>query len=415
MRDTENLSTQLFKANVTPKETSTLVGSVNQKEGVFHNPLDGDSETAWYRVLRRPQWTWQGIDPIEMDEVLARIAASKQVRSHAALLDTVVGFRSGNWSYEWTQCGMSHQKKARAIETLEGTNAFSKECLLASTCFSIAGYPHLKGDTLSSQAQLLSNKAFQAAIEKTPFKVKRIETRLDGKTLEGFLYLPHTHTPLPTVIVSGSLDSVQTDLWRLFETYFAKANMAMLTLDMPSVGRSTHWALSSDTSRLHQAILNELISVPWVDHHRIGCLGFRLGANAAVRLSFLEQKKIKSCVSVGGALHGMFTDKRILECIPSMYLDTLASRMGRTRMSQTLLTQLQVLSLKNQGLLGGRRTQVPILALRLDNDPVCPSSDNQLAAHYSQGGLAKEIPRNPLHDAYHRIMLETLDWFQKTL
>ncbi|WP_281545033.1 esterase FrsA [Grimontia sp. SpTr1] len=413
--ESENLSVKLFKQHKHARETSTIVGSVNQSPNGVHNALDGDSDNSWYRTLRRPQWIWQGVDPIDMEATLARIAGSDNNRSNETLLDTVVGYRPGNWSYEWTQGGMKHQKLAQDCEEQGKQVEAAEHWLRACTHFSIAAYPHLKGDHLSLQAEVLANKAFHSAIEKSPYKIKNVVTKVDGKPLEGFLYLPHTNEPLPTVIISGGLDALQTDLWRLFETYFAPANIAMLTLDMPSVGRSSHWSLSEDTSKLHQAMLSELASVPWVDHHRVGCMGVRFGGNAAVRMAFVEQNRIKSCVSIGGVLHSMLSDMQRLNAIPPMYLDTIASRMGKSQASASFLTQLQALSLKNQGLLTGRKTKVPVLAMSLEGDPVCPDTDNQLAALYSYGGKAKTLPNKPLHDGYHRIMTEAVKWFQDTL
>ncbi|WP_325893612.1 esterase FrsA [Grimontia sp. NTOU-MAR1] len=413
--ESENLSVKLFKQHKHAKETSTIVGSVNQSANCVHNTLDGDSNNSWYRTLRRPQWIWQGIDPIEMEATLARIAGSDNNRTSETLLDTVVGYRPGNWSYEWTQEGMKHQKLAQESEERGNKTDAAEHWLHACTHFSIAAYPHLKGDPLSLQAEVLANKAFHSAIEKSQYKIKNIITKVDGKPLEGFLYLPHTNEPLPTVIVSGGLDTLQTDLWRLFETYFAPANIAMLTLDMPSVGRSCHWPLSEDTSKLHQAMLSELTSVPWVDHHRVGCMGVHFGGNAAVRMAFVEENRIKSCVSIGGVLHALLSDMQRLRQISPMHLDTIASRMGKVQASTSFLTQLQALSLKNQGLLSGRKTKVPVLALSLEGDPVCPETDNQLAALYSFGGKAKTLPNRPLHDGYHRIMNDAVKWFSDTL
>ncbi|PMN71773.1 esterase FrsA [Enterovibrio norvegicus] len=413
--DSENLSVKLFKQTKFARETSTIVGSTTKAKKESNNAIDGDSDSRWYRVLRRPQWVWQGVDPIDMEETLARIAASDNDRTHDNQLDTVVGYRSGNWAYEWTQSGMRQQRIAQEYDEKGSKEAAANAWLRTSTYFSIAGYPHLKGDTLALQAETLANKAFHSAIDKLPYKVKSVVAKVDGKALEGFLYLPHTDSPLPVVIVSGGLDSLQTDLWRLFETYFAPANIAMLTIDMPSIGRSAHWNLSEDSSRLHQAMLNELASVPWVDHHRVGFLGVRFAANAAVRMAFVEQNRVKSCVSIGGMLHAMLVDIKKLNAAPAMYLDSIASRMGKGSASDSMLTQLQALSLKNQGLLTGRRTKVPVLALNLENDPVCPKTDNQLAALYSHGGKAMTLPNKPIHDGYHRAMLETMKWFAKTL
>lgn len=413
--ESENLSIKLFKPHRHARETSTLVGSsCNHPEGL-HNALDGDSDNSWYRILRRPQWVWLGVDPLDMEETFARIAVSDNERTNERFLDTVVGYRPGNWSYEWTQGGMKYQRLAKEAEQRGDREKAAATWLKASSFFSIAAYPHLKGDTLSQQAEVLANKAFHAAIEKSRYKIKSVVTKVDGKSLEGFLYLPHTDSPLPTVIVSGGLDCLQTDLWPLFERYFAPANIAMLTLDMPSVGRSSPWPLTEDTCKLHQAMLSELTSVPWVDHHRVGCLGVRFGGNAAVRMAFVEQTRIKSCVSVGGVLHAMLSEEPRLKSIPPMYLDTIASRMGKMQASATMLTQLRALSLKHQGLLTGRRTRVPVLAMSLDNDPVCPESDNQLAALYSQGGKARTLPASPIHDGYHRIMQQAIEWFTDTL
>ncbi len=90
------------------------------------------------------------------------------------------------------------------------------------------------------------------------------------------------------VLVSAGLDSLQTDMWRLFRDYLAKRDIAMLTIDMPSLGASSHWPLTEDSSCLHKAVLNQLADLPWVDHFRIGLIVFCFGGNAMARLAFLE-------------------------------------------------------------------------------------------------------------------------------
>lgn len=54
----------------------------------------------------------------------------------------MIGYRRGNWAYEWSQQAMLWQRKALEFESGE------KACeawLLAANLYSIAGYPHLKG------------------------------------------------------------------------------------------------------------------------------------------------------------------------------------------------------------------------------------------------------------------------------
>ena len=68
----------------------------------------------------------------------------------------------------------------------------------------------------------------------------------------------------------------------------------MLTIDMPSVGFSSKWKLTQDSSLLHQHVLKALPNVPWVDHTRVAAFGFRFGANVAVRLAYrFESPRLK--------------------------------------------------------------------------------------------------------------------------
>ncbi|MBX4313655.1 alpha/beta hydrolase, partial [Mycobacterium tuberculosis] len=82
--------------------------------------------------------------------------------------------------------------------------------------------------------------------------------------------------------------SLQTDYYNLYENYFSPLGIAMLTIDMPSIGFSSKWTLNQDTSLLHQHALRHLENVPWIDHTRVAAFGFRFGANIAVRLGYLE-------------------------------------------------------------------------------------------------------------------------------
>jgi len=71
--------------------------------------MASNTASSWYRVLNDLLWAWRGVDPIEINQVLARIAASDAKRSNSQWLDTVVGYRNGNWIYEWVYQGMQWQ------------------------------------------------------------------------------------------------------------------------------------------------------------------------------------------------------------------------------------------------------------------------------------------------------------------
>ncbi|MFV0576139.1 MAG: esterase FrsA [Vibrio sp.] len=410
--DNKNLSEKLFeKKALKAEETSTLVGYLAESQTIL-DENQKQSRSAWYRALRRLQWIWQGMDPIEIEAVLARIATSPNPHNHPDWLDTVAGYRPGNWSYEWTMQGMVHQTKAANLEGV----AASDEFFVASLCFSIASYPHLKGDSLSLQAQLLVNKAYNEAMKLSPHVTKALEIPYQNKKIMANLHLPHTERPLPVVMVSAGVDSLQTDMWRLFRDYLAQHEIGMLTIDMPGVGANTHWSLTEDSSALHQAVLNELPNIPWVDQFKVGLLGFRFGGNVMTRLAFLQPDKIKACVTLGAPIHELLTEADKFANMPKMYLDALASRVGKKMVDiPTFSKQVAAWSLKSQGLLASRATTVPILALGLEGDPVGSKKDNDTIAMYSQGGKAVEIKAKTITKGYAEALDRSIGWLENAL
>ncbi|MFA0084496.1 hypothetical protein BCU70_13860 [Vibrio sp. 10N.286.49.C2] len=407
----KNISETLFEKNKQAKETSRLMRYMPSSEKTLEEKRE-EIPTSWYRNLQRLQWIWQGVDPIEQERVLARIASSDHSRTVDEWLDTVMGYHSGNWNYEWTKLGMEHQKQANDLEG----DASAEQLFTASLCFSIAGYPHLKNDNLALQAQVLANTAYNEAAKRTSHIIKQIEIPYKNKRIVANLHLPSTDKPQPVVIVSAGLDSLQTDMWRLYRDYLAPAGIAMLTVDMPSIGHSSRWPLSEDSSCLHQAVLDELPKIPWVDHFKVGLLGFRFGGNAMVRLSFLEPYKIKGCVSLGAPIHDVLTKPEKIRQMPKMYLDMLASRLGKDVVDiNSLAGQLMAWSLKVQGFLTSRRTRVPILALSLEGDMISPISDNRLVAMFSDYGKAKEIPAKGIAKGYEQSLEMAIKWLEDEL
>ncbi|USD65859.1 esterase FrsA [Vibrio sp. SCSIO 43136] len=409
--DNVNLSEVLFEKHKQAKETSQLTQYMPTSVEFLDKKRE-EQGFAWYRNLRRLQWVWQGLDPIEQESVLSRIASSNHSRTEDQWLDTVMGYHSGNWAFEWTKLGMAHQKQAVDKEGDEAAEQFFN----ASLCYSIAGYPHLKNDNLAIQAQTLANAAYQEGAKRTSYIVKQLSIPYQNKKIVAHLHLTSTDKPQPVVIVSAGLDSLQTDLWRLFRDYLAKEGIAMLTVDMPSIGHNSHWNLTEDSSCLHQAVLEELPNIPWVDHFNVALLGFRFGGNAMVRLSFLQQYKIKACVALGAPTHDILSSAEKLKNMPKMYLDVLASRLGKTAVDiHSLAGQMRAWSLKTQGFLTSRRTKVPILAIGLENDPVCPHSDNQLVAMFSEGGMAKKIKAKNITQGYEQSLDLAIKWLKDEL
>lgn len=408
----QNLSEQLFKPSFKYPETSTLIRRVPE---FVHDPHSSERPVRWYRLLTKTMWLWQGVSYTDIGETLSRIAISNNARTNEQLLDTVVGYGSGNWIYEWSKQAMNWQTKAIEIEKDDPLLA-GQYWLNAANLFSIASYPHLQGDTLAEQAEILANKAYDEAFVKLPYDRKTIEFDVQGGKLTGILHLPDIEKgPYPTILLCGSLGNLQGDYYQLFKKFLAPAGFAMLCVDMPSVGYSAKWKLSYDCSKLHQQVLKQLSNVPWIDDHYVFALGFLFGANIAVRLAYLEPNRLRGVISWDGLVHHLMVDHKAHQNIPDMYKDVLASRLGLSSVSDSLLeAEMTRYSLKVQGLLG-HRCNTPMLAMTMSKDLYSTEKDAKLIASSSLNGKLIQIPKMPLHDHINASLKQMMEWIEKRM
>lgn len=409
----QNLSEKLFKPKVRQIETSTLVSYSAQtlpqiKE---HSVLSGSHHTGWYRMINRLMWIWRGIDALEIEDVLSRIAISNAQRSNERQLDTVIGNRSGNWCFEWSQQAMHWQQKALEFEQgIDAGNAW----LRSANLYSIAAYPFIKGDELADQAILLANKAYDSAAKFSEYRLKKIPFKVDGgKEVYGFLHIPsHGQGPYPTVMICGMLDSLQIDFCRYFRDYLEPLGIAMLTLDMPSIGYSVKYKLTQETSTLHEQIVRQIDDIAWIDHTRFGIVGMRFGANIALRLAYMCPEKIKAVAVIGPIVHSLLHEEKYQRDIPRMVLDVFASRLGIYQVDGSALRhELSCYSLKNQGLLG-RRSKVPMLAVSLKDDIYSPKAEAELIKRSSMDADAIMLPSHPVFANFEKALSETTSWLK---
>ncbi|RBW47397.1 esterase FrsA [Psychromonas sp. B3M02] len=415
----KNLSEVLFSEKNNVRETSSLIANSGSKkhQRQHQSTLDGQQSVGWYRLLKLLQWSWQGIDIIDCYEVLAKISASTNPRTDSNLLDTVIGFRSGNWSYEWSKKAMTYQKQANQYSQDGDTQQAQQHYYLASQLYSVASYPHLKGDENSIQAQTLAVTNYrQSFMHNRHALLKEIQVPFQGKQVTTFLHLPNDDVIHPVVIVSAGIDTLQCDFLPLFERYLKPAGIAMLTVDMPGVGFSNHLKLTQDTSLLHQAVLQHVADIPWVDQSRVALMGMRMGANALNRLAYVEPHRAKAVVSVGAAVASVFDDINRFKQLPVMTLDCLASRMQLQKSDASYLYQHCVpFSLIKQGLLGRKKVKTPCLSIGHSDDLMCSEQDLKLMARISYESEAKIIDKSPIFDSYLITLQYSAQWLAKHL
>lgn len=411
-----NLSERLFSKVRKVQETSTISNSAealgeHEGEQVL---IEGICSNAWYRIIRRSYWIWQGADPIELEDILSHIATGTGVRSREEKLDTLQGYAPGNWIYEFSQVAGEYFKKGKSLEQEGDLSGARKAYLRATRYYSIASYPHLKGDELAEQAQLQGNQAYREAGRLMPVPLKILTIPFRDKEINGYLHLPTDAHVVPVVMVSGSIDSLQIDFYRFYEQYLAPNGIGMLTLDMPGIGYSSQFPLVQDTSRLHQAALHYLREeVPFVDNQRIGMVGVRLGGNVAARLAYLEPTHLKTVACIGPGLNQFFVEPELFNQASPMLRASLANRLGMDAANwNELQPQCQIFSLKRQGLVGVTRTRVPILSIGHRRDFICPESDIRTLASSSHYGKAIVLDKLPVMKVFDRALSETCDWLK---
>lgn len=414
----QNLSEKLFKIKFNYPETSTISNPKAKATaaGSVGDLMDNDNTPGWYRLLRRAQWAWQGIDPIEVEAILAKIAMSPRKRTRDDLLDTVADYRSGNWTFEWCQPGAKWQQKAKEALANGQFELARHAFYTASQYYAVSGYPHLKGDDLALQAQILANLCYREMGKLLPNPLRVIDVPYKGKTIHCYLHLAQTEHISPLVIVCGAIDTMQIEYFKLFERNLAPAGLAMLTVDMPGLGYASSVKLEQDSTQLLQAVIAHLKTIPWIDHDKIALLGGRLGANLVTRLAYVEPFNVKAAVSVGGAVDKLFLESERFKLLPQMMLDAIANRMGLASDDAELLYQrCKVFSLSRQGLLGRSRTKVPLLSIGHVNDLICPEVDIKMVARGSLSGESIIIEQPPIFKSYYRALDQAADWLKQHL
>lgn len=87
--------------------------------------------------------------------------------------------------------GQSRPCSGSKSEPEEDATLSGKHWLHAANLYSIAAYPHLKGDELAEQARALANRAYEEAAQRLPRRMREIEFAIPGGSpVSGFLHMP---------------------------------------------------------------------------------------------------------------------------------------------------------------------------------------------------------------------------------
>ena len=137
---------------------------------------EGDTQRGWYRMLNKLLWTWRGRRRRRSAKCW-RALPSVSLNTDETLLDTVIGYRGGNWNYEWSKQAALWQQ--RAMQNADHDEA-GQQWLHAANLHSPAAYPYIKGDELADQAQVLANRAYEEATQRLPGELKSLTFPISG-------------------------------------------------------------------------------------------------------------------------------------------------------------------------------------------------------------------------------------------
>lgn len=352
-----NLSEVLFKPRADYIETSLISNSGCELPdlGDGTHLMGSHFRSLWYRPLNRFTWAYLGANNLDVDEALANIAISKNPRTREKCLDTVAQYGPGNWIYEFSNIAQRRVQRAKAMEEQGKLEEASHQYRMASRYFAIGAYPNLKGDTLAAQAALLGRVAYRKIFNNTELYGCYAEETFTvrGEKVTGFLHSVSKTDVHPCVVVVSSYGSTSTDYYRLFSDYLRKMGISIFVIDMPGMGASEKIQLDAHSSDVLEAAVHHLQEhVPYVDSSAIGALGFRFSANAVVQLSIMQPTLFKAVAVVSPALHSAFVDQELLNSMSLAARSSLANRLNLDASSwATIVPQLQILSLKKQGLI----------------------------------------------------------------
>lgn len=416
MSEKQNLSEKLFKPRVVYPETSTLINRV-ARESEYQAFSALRQRPGWYRTQMPLLWHYRGLPLLDVGSVLARIAACSKKRAYSHWLDTVIGYQSGNWNYEFMGQAAHWQAQAEAmVKSDDNVSRCQQAWFLASQFYSLASFPHYRNDDLATQAQLLGLRAYREMMCYTPYTLKELDFQVEQHTVKGLLHLPKqsSEKPCPVVFLCCRLSDLQIDFYHYFAQFLAPLGIALLTLDAPALGQCKLFNLTQNSSQIHQCVVEQLITQPWIDANNIIVAGQGFGAHIATRLAYLLPHQLRGLVNISPILHALFIDPARQANLSIMDKDLLAGRLGMSGISESqLVAEMKFFSLKNQGLLT-RPCRLPVLSLVFEQDNIS-SKDEAKRLLSSQSHQIIEIKKTALRKNVTIAINQVQNWLTEVI
>jgi pimeloyl-ACP methyl ester carboxylesterase len=208
--------------------------------------------------------------------------------------------------------------------------------------------------------------------------VERITIPFENKQIVGYLRLPEGLAKAPLVFFWGGVDSWKEDENELIAGFLDRG-WGCFVFDIPGTGESPIRS-GPDANRVFSAVLDHLETRPEIDAKRIAAMGISFGGYWAVKMAYVEHRRIRAAVNWGGGVHLYFQPewqhKTLQESEYLMdWFEAQATPFGIDSL-EDYLEAASKMSLQRQGIL--ENPSAPLLIVQGKKDSLIPISDTYL-------------------------------------
>lgn len=334
---------------------------------------------------RRKQFIAWGIPKATVQSVEARV------------VDTWAN-APGGWTYEWVQ----EAQKAKA----------KKDWMLAASLFGAARFPCLatpdRQAALEEQAHCFINASRDFSGR---FDRQMVACKVAGSivSIPIHVYAPVGAASLPTVLLSGGVDTGKMELHRLALMLSKIGNLRVVAMDMPGTGES-NTPLTKDADVIYRTVLDQFRG-----QGKVGILGVSFGGHWAAKLAL--RCEVDAAVNFGGPIGVTAIDGAYVSGLPNGMPGIIANAMRlKAYPDETGAGEmLRDFGLNGQGLLD-RPDCARLLAVNGSADAYIPIADVEVFRRYPSAEVW--LLRGLSHCAAEKIMWVApgiITWLRKAL
>lgn len=358
----------LFCAGATLTVETANAEDVSESVSPFYG-MDSPDPSRWYHVIEFGEGP-----PEEVTRaVYARIEAADGPRSNPERLDTVIAYGPGHWTYEWEREASAFIDRATTAE-VEGDNKKAKTAYLeAARMYAIGSSPHLRSNVYAMSALEKSRHAYQSALKYVPGVFRVLEVPYAGKTFEAYLFLPPGDGPFPVVVASNGSDVVKEQVGADLLEELAMRGIALLQIDMPGIGGSSEFDLTSESDALHVAAISFIREDAAINGDRVAGMGISFGGNAAARLFLRTDLGLSGVVAVCAPIQFQLPPEAY-GMLPPLTVDGVRDRLGlpENAPNSAIAELLKGFTIPPAPEDEFDTIETPLLVLATDQDPVAP-------------------------------------------